>query len=516
MPDILDMQGRADLCREILAGKHDSRLEEAIEKNNFRISVEDMRYKVAADVLPYYFVKNVLNYDKLIPNPHMEMTYRMRFPDSKRELRLYPRGIFKTTIFVIGGCLDLLRKDPDLNILIAMNSATNAQNVLSEIKAQITKNEVFQYLYGDWGAGAPRWKSDSVIINRAKSQRKEGSIDAVGMDTKITSRHYDVIFISDIVDENDRDSAAKRRDTRLFLQDIIDLRKDNNTPIWIEGTRWHFDDVYAYIIEEMNEQLAESGNEPFHVTERPAREGGSMSGKLMFPEMYDEKTLVDLMALKGIVSFSAQYLLKPLSDKSQIFKKENARYFDPERVDVDRCTRVCAHDPGLGEGKNACYTPIITGLRADYTDESASIREGDILVWDMDVDRRTPTENKVLMARKHLRWDYSFVGIEAVGFQKLFAQDSSVVHLDADTVVYLPVYPISQSGQGSKAARIEGLEPFYTSGRIKFRSDWRDAPNNYREGLSQLWNYPLDEYKDAPDCLEMLVRTFNMMNVSVA
>ena len=59
----------------------------------------------------------------------------------------------------------------------------------------------------------------------------------------------------------------------------------------------------------------------------------------------------------------------------------------------------------------------------------------------------------------------------------------------------------------NKDGRIQSIEGAYTSGKIRFRRDWRKAPNNYALGLRQVWNYTTSaEFKDGPDVLEMLHR----------
>ncbi len=105
------------------------------------------------------------------------------------------------------------------------------------------------------------------------------------------------------------------------------------------------------------------------------------------------------------------------------------------------------------------------------------------------------------------------MGCERNGFQKVYADGLITIQLGNKTV-RVPIYPILNDQ--SKSTRIESFEPYYTNGAVKFREDWRTAPNNYREGLSQLWNYPLDEYRDVPDALEGLIQTARQSNVSIA
>ena len=136
---------------------------------------------------------------------------------------------------MFGGVIDELRQNPDLAILIAMNSGMNAAKLLSEIKAILKNNISFTHLYGHWLRGSSRDQQYSIIINSRTKPQKSGSIDVIGKDSSITSQHYDLIILDDIVDEDDRDSAAEREKTIQFMKDVIDLLNPGGR-IRIRGT----------------------------------------------------------------------------------------------------------------------------------------------------------------------------------------------------------------------------------------------------------------------------------------
>lgn len=498
----------------VLAGERDAAIAAKIEKENLSISVEEFHYKWAAARDPYYFVKKILKYDKLRLDTHWTMCQEMRYDRKKykRILRLRPRRIYKTTIYNISGCIDMLLEDPDANILILMNTATNAWNKLSEIKNQFELNVRFKALYGNWAVGAPRWQKESIIVNKSSKRKAEGSIDAAGIDTGLTSRHYSWLKLDDLVDERDRDSAAKRRDTRNAFEDAFDLVQDQDCGIEVTGTPWHFDDLYHYIIEDLNPKLEKDGLETFKVVwEGVYLQDGET---LRYPNFFSQQVLKQLMVEKGIVSFTAQYVLKTLPDETQIFIKENCHYFHIKHLDLKNCSIYGYHDPALGESEKACYAPIITAAVPNYSSDEGNFENGDVLIIAMNVDRYTPTQAKKIMARLHQKYRYEIIGVESNGFQKLYADSAVKVELEKDQWTYVPIEPINNTQ--SKTLRIESFERYYTPGAVKFRSDYRDAPDNYAEGLSQLWNYPLDDYRDVPDALAGLMQTINESNPSIA
>jgi len=512
------MQGQAKQALEkvqaVLRGQYDKAIQAKIKEENLSIGVDEFRYKWAAAQDPYYLVKKILKYDKLRLDTHWQMCQEMRYDRKKykRILRLRPRRIYKTTIYNISGCIDMLLEDFDANILILMNTATNAWNKLSEIKTQFEQNLRFRSLYGDWAKDAPRWQKESIIINKSHKRKAEGSIDAAGIDTGLTSRHYSWLKLDDLVDERDRDSAAKRRDTRNAFEDAFDLVQDHNCGIEVTGTPWHFDDLYHYIIEDLNPKLEKEGLESFKVV----WEGVYLNDgeTLRHPNFFDEQVLKQLMVEKGIVSFTAQYILKCLPDDTQIFIKGNAHYFQMKHLDLADCDVYGYHDPALGESEKACYAPIVTGAIPNYSSEEGGFEKGDILIIAMNVERYTPTQGRNIMARLHGKYHYGIMGVESNGFQKLYADSAVKVELEKDKWTYVPIEPINNTQ--SKTSRIESFERYYTPGAVKFRSDYRDAPDNYAEGLSQLWNYPLDDYRDVPDALAGLIQTINESNPSIA
>lgn len=505
--------------KQILSGAYDRLIATRIKQQHLNITIEEYRWKWAAAIDPYYWTKRVLNYTKLQLYPHVEMCRSMRedCKKYKRILRIQPRGIFKTTIYVISQCLDILRCQPDASIMIGMNNATNARMKLSEIKTHIERNQRFRQLYGDWIENAPRWQADSIIINRVNNGRAEGSVDAVGIDSGVTSRHYTHIIFDDIVDREDRFSAAKRRESLEFFRESFNLVRDKeNTPFQMSGTFWHFDDLLCYIIEELNPDLIAKGLEPFYVIKTPVyyESYEPHAGELRYPQIFTKAVLDNLLATEGVVMFTTQYLLKPIPDKTQIFNRSACQYFEPRSVRHDDCRVLGYHDPALGESEKACYAPIITAYIPSYDDPMANILKGDVLIMEMKVDRYTTTQAKAQIIASFREHQHEVIGVERNGFQKVYADDLIRVETKPGQFLYIPIEPIVNTQ--SKASRIEAFERFYTSGAVKFRNDWQTAPYNYREGLSQLWNYPMDDYCDVPDALAGLMDIINLGTVMIA
>jgi len=98
-------------------------------------------------------------------------------------------------------------------------------------------------------------------------------------------------------------------------------------------------------------------------------------------------------------------------------------------------------------------------------------------------------------------------GLEDNGAQKLLLQDvdelARKISAERNEIFLIPIKGVTNTA--NKDARIERFERHYSSKRVLFRRDYATAPNNYKELLMQLWQYPAAKYKDCPDAIDSLV-----------
>lgn len=489
-----NLKFRADVIKNLLQNGNPEEKEIAI------------KYLAQAD--PFYFAKKILKYELMSEEIHRPILERVLNPTYLRTLELLPRGIFKTTVRTITKCLYEIIRNPNVRILIAMNSATNAYKTFSEIKAHITKNPRFIHFFGDLKANSPRWQNSSIIIGTRTLNHKEGTIDSIGKDSSITSQHYDIILCDDIVDENDRDSEAARRDTKYFFEDIQDLLNENGE-LHITGTRWHFDDVYNYLIEDLNPKLKEQKLNTYHTTVIPVTDD---DGKLNFPSMFSDEKISQLMIEKGLVSFSAQYMLQPLAEGTQIFSKDKAGYFDMVEFNPEDGEPYGYCDPALGQNKNACQAPILTA----YFMTKGKFK-GRILFTHADIAVRPITQTIQNIVHSHIEHHYLSFGIEDNGAQKLILGDVDAYARELTNENIKVIVPLQGvTNTQNKNARIERFEKYFSSQKVLFRKDWQTAPGNYRDLMIQLFQYPAAKYNDAPDAADSLVEAvINRSNVHI-
>lgn len=462
-PPVLDRHGRVEFVREV-----------------FRKSL-------------YAFIVECLGYDKLY-DPHEEwcngiqrfyLDYEARRPGySKRALRLMPRGTFKSTIFTVGFVLWMLARDPDLRILLYSGKEGNAKNFLHEIKKHITMNARFRSCFGKWEQAADRWTTTDIIIGPRKRARKEPSIAAIGKGSEITSMHFDIAIVDDLVTRDDRDSAAARDESRRALQDLESIM-DHDSLVSAIGTHWHYADAYTWIRKELNPKLVSEGKQPWEVFVETPYEADGVTERF-------SRILPDLEELKikrGLVEYYANYMNNPLPPDTQLFPEGALTYFDFDVEAYAECIKYAYWDPASterGAGRDPDYhaIPIIarTGEFFDVID-----------VW---LKQDKPSAGYAMaeaLAKSyrlmHLRVETNHLPDAADNLEKAFraARIGTAVS--------------GEKATGSKMARVQSIEPLTSAGRIRFRRDWRECSSSYRLLMEQLTMYPVASHDDGPDAL---------------
>lgn len=442
----------------------------------------------------YAFCVECLSYDKLY-DPHEQWCreiqrfyeeFENRTPGyGKRALRLMPRGTFKSTIFTVSFALWMLTRDPNLRILIFSGKEGNAKNFLHEIKKHMTMNEFFRECYGHWDEGADRWTTTDIIIGPRTIARKEPSIAVIGKGTEITSMHFDVALVDDLVTRDDRDSAAAREISRVALQDLESIMEGDSL-VSAVGTHWHFDDAYTWIRNDLNRQLEEQGKRPWEIHVETVYEADGQTER--FARIIPD--LEDLKIKRGLVDFYANYLNNPLPPDTQLFNEQSLTFFSYDPEEYRDLRKYGYWDPASterGAGRDPDYHAIVivaaNGGMCDVID-----------VWmqqnkpSVGYDRATAFAREYRLAE--LRVETWHLPDAADNLEKTFRAER----------ISTAVSGIKQTG--AKLSRIQSLEPLTSAGRIRFRRDWRECSHSYRLFMEQLTMYPVASHDDGPDALE--------------
>jgi predicted phage terminase large subunit-like protein len=447
----------------------------------------------------YFFAKVVLGYADLVPHVHRPLCQLLQ-DRSKHRLRIIlPRGWFKTTIASISYPLWEAVNDPNVRILLAQNTATNAMAKLSSIRAHVDGNPLFRALFPEVLPDKTcRWTAESLQLKRTE-QWPEATFEAVGIGTQVTSRHYDIIIEDDTVapdlnelgieniapTKEDIDQAIGwHRLTFPLLTPDRSVTQGKPVPrILVIGTRWFELDLLSWI-----------GNNETHYFSyvRSCKETGGISdpnGELTFPELFPQSKLDEIKASMGPYMFSCLYLNNPLRSDDMIFKKEWFRWYEiqPENENLVFYTTVdLASDPAKAKQKDRIdYNVVLTSAK--------DLRTGNIYLIDYWRRRANPGEVIQEIFRHVRRYNPVIVGIESIAYQSTLQY--WIEERKRKEKFYFYIEGLTH-GTRSKEMRIRGLQPLFAEGKVFFKP-------HMRELAAELEAFPLGAYDDIADALAM-------------
>lgn len=220
-------------------------------------------------------------------------------------LILVYRSSGKTTVCTVLKTIHMLIRNPELRILLASKTKGNAEGFLSEIKQHLENNARLNELFGPFydPGRVTKWDQSEITILQKKRPSKEASITCVGAESAVVSRHYDVIFADDLVDEDNSRTKHARDKLKTWVYQTLeptleppDPRELHRGEYHRQGTRYHFDDQYGHwIANELRD----------HTLIIPALDERDRSP---WPERQSAEYFKKKRQNMGTVIFAAQYL----------------------------------------------------------------------------------------------------------------------------------------------------------------------------------------------------------------
>ncbi len=306
----------------------------------------------------YEFNRDILGWPDLYEPLHRPICDFVQNNYKKKKLLiLLPRGSFKSSVITVGFSLWQIAKDPGTRILISNATYAMAVSFLGQIKKHIQGNEKFKQVFGELYIPSETWREDRISVSKETMLHKEPTIWAYGMGGNLVGSHFNMAILDDVVARDNigtKDQIEKVKTFYYDVQDLIDPQADGNRTTIIIGTTWHWDDLYAWIMEEKNGLL-----DDFEVMRMPAYTGEWEEGELLFPTRLDWKALSKVKkGPHGLSHFSAQYLLNPVPLESQTFRPPFKSYEETDLRGVE-LNKFIAIDPALSEKKEADYSAMI-------------------------------------------------------------------------------------------------------------------------------------------------------------
>jgi phage terminase large subunit-like protein len=463
----------------------------------------------------YPYLVDILGYADLYEPFHGPMAQHTTFPrykrytpdekvplgdDRRRRYKMIQacRGSFKSSISTIGYATWLIARETTLTnacnirILIGSEVLALAKSFVRAIRQIMEHEPRWRELFGNHKGEmrSGRWTDNEITsVFRTISRLKEPTVSTIAIDAPRSGNHYDVIIADDL--ETERASASREQIEKCWdFYRLLHPLLEPDGEMMLVSTRWHYDDIYNRILKD-NEN--DSEDEQYCVFIMPAQ---TEDKKLTFPTRFTADHLSHLRKRHGSYLFSCQFLLKPIAEEDQIFKKDWIHYAPQSIWSNTKLRSFIGADFAYteqrrletGEVKRADYTVIIGGVVDEY--------------WNYYIKQVFRERCSTLEALHALFKMFYDMGALKAGLQKYDrAQvDESIYQYGYrlgkhPRMEYIP-YPSTQS----KNDRIKTtLQPLFEAGKIFVLPglEWLE---------SELLDFPRATYDDGLDALCNLVR----------
>ena len=262
----------------------------------------------------FFFAKAILGYNRITKASHLRLCQITQDLSIKRQLILQPRGTYKTTIRTKAFACWMIINDPNVRILIANQTAGNAQLMLSEIEQHFSgANPMINWLFPQWVKPNDKWgpwNSGMMVCPMRDIIAGTPTVMTVGTGGRIESQHFEVILTDDLIGEKAMESAIEMLDAIVWHDGIESLFVTPKDGIErMSGTRWGVSDLYQAIIDD-----------PQYYSEcLPAI--NMLNGQLNFPDILDLRTLEQIKE-RNYALYMSQYMNDPFNPEALEFRKE--------------------------------------------------------------------------------------------------------------------------------------------------------------------------------------------------
>lgn len=420
----------------------------------------------------FFLARGILGMKDLTVNIHKPICDALQSNGSKRDCLIVPRDWFKSSIGSIAYPIWLAINNPNVRILIAQNSFNNACKKLNNISEIFEKNQLFRVLYQDiLPDSSCTWNRDCLTVKRLISA-PEGTFEAAGTGTAVTSRHYDVVIEDDTVaPEKDALTGQMAQPTKLELEKAITWHKlvhpllidPKKSKIVIIGTRWAPNDLLGYIIQHCPEYNVITRT----VREKDGKPCSKADGGKAIWDRFDEEVLDQLERDLGPYIFSSLYMNNPTEAANATFKRDWIQYY--VNLPSEPLLYITSADPTPYDDEmteDPDYGVVVT--------VAINPRNLNIYVVNYDRDRYNPGEfiNRIFFhnrAYKPIK-----VKMEGVAYQRTLKYWTDIKQKALNEFFYIDVV---KSLRGSKVDRISGLQPFFANGKVFIKPSMKELEN---------------------------------------
>lgn len=426
----------------------------------------------------------MLGYKDLDEHLHGDICEILARAERHKFLFLLPRGHLKSSCVTIGYPMWRAIQNPERTFSIYNETEDLPLEFMREIREHFESNPVLNKHWGHLIPNGPNrlWRSDALQLNRQLISRTPTfAASSIGKST--AGRHPDVMILDDVIsdrtvqtEDSIRKSLSRFRELQALLEPPTPNDPVRGTMIVI-GTRWHFNDLYSYIIDELPDI--------YMIMKRSAVE----NGRVIFPQKFNEDVLEQKRAEMGEWVFSSQYMNEPVDSENATFTQgmlKRALFSEPPQKILENVVSnvFMSVDPAW-EGED-CWGIVIGAHSQDNVRRILHVVR----------HRGRPDEAIERIVSLAQTWKPQRIGFESVGGQEWLRRNLQDQLAAASVTV--PLIPISHQNK-AKDIRILSLVPELQYGRLRIFKGCNDL-------VQELLQYPRGKWRDLADATEMFCR----------
>lgn len=410
----------------------------------------------------YFFAKAICGYDKLCYRVHGPVTDALQDLTKTRVNVTMPRKFFKSTIASVAYPLWRAVNDPDITILIVMNTVGNAALKLEELKKHVTHNPRFRAVFPELvpDLNTTRWGAEAATINRT-SISGTPTFSVAGATTAVVSRAVDEIIMDDLLTAKQDDFAGDeilpsnddiQKAVGWYKGAISLLRSPKDGRLLNVGTRWARHDLVHYVLG-TSKAFAKNNVELKAAESWP-------DGPATFPEMYPMDVLREVAATTGSTIFRLWYLNEAVDPSEVVFDVQENDMYDLGSMGqewADGLRKYTGVDLAFSSKERADNTAIVTiGV------DEKNVR----YVLDLRYGRMEPMDTIDLLFQVYAKWRPHMIALETQSAQVLMSR--FLTHIMQERGVALPIREVQRGGRQKKENRIMlALQPWLQQKMLK-------------------------------------------------
>jgi phage terminase large subunit-like protein len=386
---------------------------------------------------------NILGYE-VIPTLHWKILSHQA--KTKQSLVLAFRGAGKTTAATITNAIGEILCYPDVRILIASKTLDNSKAFLKDIKGHFESNEDLREIFGDF-VGKKEWNDRSIEVSKKTKITKEPTIMTVGAEGAVASKHYDILFVDDLVEmDNSRTEHMRTKLKTWYYSVLIPTLEPPDENVYcrgtlrISGTRYNPDDLYDHL---QRRELSEGKTLII-----PALDENNISS---WPAKFPAEFFENKRETMGQMIFDAQYQCSCDAMQGELFRYNNfEQHKEDEYPPQNEMAVYMGVDLAIGQKESHDMFAIVV----------VGIKDGHVWVLDFFEGHLRFNEqvNKILSV--YSKYDPIYCAIEVNAYQK------SIMHALKEKDIHFRGFPIQTDKD--KVTRAQKRTPLFEQGKVHF------------------------------------------------